>query len=540
MPITEVMLPPWVRPETPERIQLIDDQTIAFQPAFARNAPQFQTFADPRWGWTRRYSAMRQEERGVLLSTLSDMRGKVIKCHLTPHAPFRGSMGSLAPEMIPNGTFVNSINGWLVSDSTLTLSAIERIMRINVAANGDTVVMPQGAVSVAANVPYALRMMLKLGKITGTGPVTQFRMGTASFTDDIGASAVFDTDGYKTFAVTCPRTVVYPGFAWFRSSYNMMPNDFVYVHYFSMTRCLLVDVGVNKILHSQDLTQAYWTRTGISSIAANASFAPDGTGTADILIETNSLQQHYVLASSGTASGAPNNWSLSVALKSGTRTIARLALTESSSSTIAQAWFQTNSGTTLASSTGDGWSNLQTFVQSLGGGWWECAMSARNINASPLITPLVAMASSNTAITYTGSSQTMSVWRPTLAATIFPGRLVSTGASSDDGGSPNGGAVHIKGGPASINGLILSSDWIEIVTSTGSELKQVTAAFNTDALGRGYLQFRPGLTGQVLADGIVIVTEPFGRFRLMNGAEYDNRFGLYADFPQLEFTETYA
>lgn len=539
MPITEVMLPPWVRPETPERIQLIDDQTIAFQPAFARNAPQFQTFADPRWGWTRRYSAMRQEERGALLSTLSDMRGKVIKCYLTPHAPFRGAMSSLAPEMIPNGTFVNSISGWSVSDTTLTLSAIERIMRVNIAGNGDTVIMPQNGVDVAANVPYALRIMLKLGRITGTGPITQFRMGTVAFADDIGTSAVFDSDGYKAYAVTCPRTSVYPAITWFRSSYNMMPNDFVYVHYFSMTRCLLVDVGVNKILHSQDLTQAYWTRVGISSITVNT-IAPDGTSTSEILVETTSSQQHYILASSGTASGAPNNWSLSAALKPGTRTIARLALTESTSSTIAQAWFNINSGTTLANTTGNGWSNLQTFTQSLGNGWWECAISVRNINAAPLITPLVAMASSSTAITYTGSSQTMHVWRPTLAATVFPGRLISTGAGSDDGGSPNGGAAHIKGGPASVNGLILPGDWIEIITSTGSELKQATAAFNTDAFGRGYLQFRPGLTGQVLADGIVVVTEPFGRFRLMNGVEYDNRFGVYADFSQLEFTETYA
>lgn len=536
MPISEVMLPPWVRPESPERIQLIDDQTIAFQPAFARNAPQFQTFADPRWGWTRRYSAMRNDERGALLSVLNDMRGKVIKCYLTPHNPFRGAM--VAPELVTNGTFVNSTSGWILSDPTIQLSAIERLMRVTVGANGDTVVMA-GGVSVVANAPYALRMMLKLGRITGTGPQTTLRLGTSSFSNDVGESSLFDTDGYKVAAFVPSTTTVYPAFTWYRSSYSAMPGDFFYVHYFSMTRCLLVDVGVNKLLHSQDLTQGYWTRVGISSITVNTT-APDGTATADILVETNSTQLHQITASSGAASGAPSNWAFAAALKPGTRTIARLAVSESTSSGVLQAWFNLNSGTSVANSTGLNWSALRTFVSSLGGGWWECAVVGRNTNGASVITPLVALASSNAAVSYPGSSSTLTVWRPTLSASGLPGRLISTGAGGDDGGSPNGGAAHIKGGPASVNGLIMPGDWFEIVTSTGSELKQATAPLNTDESGRGYLQFRPGLTGQVLFDGVVIVTDPFGRFRLMNGVEYENRFGLYVDASQLEFTETYA
>lgn len=538
MPISELMLPPWVKPETPERIQLIDDQTIVFQPQFARNSPQIQSFSDPRWGWTRRYRGMRQEDRSMLLSTLNEMRGKAIKVLLTPHAPFRGSFS--ASELITNGTFANSINGYGTSDATVALSASERVLRLTQAAYGDTATGQAGA-TVVANFPYVMRVMLKLGRISGTGPITSIRLGTSTYSNEVGESSAFTTDGYKTQVFVPSTTTVYPSIVWYRSNYGVMPNDYVDVTYLSLTRCIVADVGVNKVWHSQDLTQSYWGRTGLSAVNANSSIAPDGSATAEALVETNSTQEHLIFPNSGVASGAASNWSFSAALKPGTRTIARLAVGESTSSTLIQAWFNLNSGTAVTNTLGTNWSNLRTYVNCLGNGWWECAVVGRNTNGATLITPYVALASSNAAVSYPGStSNLIYAWRPTLSASGIPGRLVNTGASSDDGGSPNGGAAAIKGGPLSVNGLILPGDWVELVTSTGSELKQVTAPLNTDAFGRGYLQFRPGLTGQMLADAPIVVTEPFGRFKLLNGIEYDNLFGLYSDANQLEFTEVYA
>jgi hypothetical protein len=536
MPSTETMLPPWVRPEAPENIQLLDDQSQMFEPAFSRNSPQVQSWSDPRWLLKRKYTAVRLDERSMLNSTILEARGRVIPIRVFPQAPLRGSFP--ATELITNNSFVNSVQGWIVSDVSLTLSASERVLRVTHANVGDTVVGP-GAATVVANAPYVLRAMFRLGRESGAGPTWSLRIGTSSFSNEVSEGATFATDGYKTLIGVPNTTTIYPGLVWYRSAYGNMANDFYSLQYTSLARCMLIDVGANKLARSQELSDVYWNRVGLASIATNTT-APDGGATADVLTETTSAQPHYIVNSSPiTVLSSILDYAYSAALKAGTRSIARLSLQEVTSSTAIQAWFNLNSGTVVANTLGTNWANLRTFTNSLGNGWWECSIVGQKRNSAVQLFAFVALASSNAADSYTGNGSTLTAWRPTLSQSSVPGRLIQTTASQDDGGSPNGGACHIKGAPASLNGLLLPYDWVEIITTTGSELKQVTAPLNTDANGRGYLQFRPGLSGLAGADAPVIVLEPSGRFKLKNGVASDNRWGLYQD-AELELTEYYG
>lgn len=535
MPNTEVMIPPWVRAESPDTFELLDDQSVMFQPQFGRNLTQVQSWSDPRWKLHRKYSAMRLDERSMLVSTILETRGKALKVYVTPNLPLRGSFP--ATEVFTNGTFVNSTNGWLTSDTTLSLYASERMLRVIAAANGDTVVSP-GLVSVSSRAPYLMRVMTRLGRVSGTDFITSLRMGTTSFGNDIGESSAAVQDGYKTQVFVPLRTDVYPGLVWYRSNYSIMPNDFFHVNYISLARCMLVDVGTNKLLNSEALSNATWSATNMGSTLTNTT-APNGTATADVLVENTAAGQHYITTATPiVVPGAPGAYTLSAALKAGTKAYGRLAIAETTSATIVGAIFNLNSGTVGTTATGANWSGLATFVNSLGGGWWECAISANKINAAPSLNAFIMLANSMTNDTYTGSSQNIIAWRPTLSSGSFPGRLINTGSSADDGGSPNGGAAHIRGGPLSQNGLLLPYDWVEFMTNSGSELKQVTAPFNTDAFGRGYLQFRPGLSSLVGADAAVAIQDPFGRFRMMDGTSYDDKWGLYVD-ANLDLTEAY-
>jgi hypothetical protein len=82
--------------------------------------------------------------------------------------------------------------------------------------------------------------------------------------------------------------------------------------------------------------------------------------------------------------------------------------------------------------------------------------------------------------------------------------------------------------------LLEVNDWF----SFNGELKQATARLNSDAAGLGYLQFRPAIGESPADNDPVEILEPWGRFRLMNGAEYDNMWGTYTD-AELEFSEVY-
>ena len=66
----------------------------------------------------------------------------------------------------------------------------------------------------------------------------------------------------------------------------------------------------------------------------------------------------------------------------------------------------------------------------------------------------------------------------------------------------------------------------------------VTASLDSDAAGLGYLQFRPKLHRPVNDNDPIIVTKPMGKFLLRAGAQWDNRFGQYADM-ELTLDEVY-
>ena len=114
---------------------------------------------------------------------------------------------------------------------------------------------------------------------------------------------------------------------------------------------------------------------------------------------------------------------------------------------------------------------------------------------------------------YAGNtSNGMYIWRAGCAVSSLPFQPSQSVATSVEGSSQTGSGIHVKGLPASTAGLLLAGDWVEIITSQGSELKMVTASLDSDAAGLGYLQFAPALRGTVADNAAIIVHRPMGRF----------------------------
>src|SRR3989304_2174672 len=105
----DVMIPPWVRPESPETIRWIDDATQAFAPAFGRGMTQRGIWADPRWGLRRRYRGLRTDEKAAILNALNETRGQLNILRVTPHTPIRGSFAT--SELLTNNTSASGPTG---------------------------------------------------------------------------------------------------------------------------------------------------------------------------------------------------------------------------------------------------------------------------------------------------------------------------------------------------------------------------------------------------------------------------------------------
>jgi hypothetical protein len=143
------------------------------------------------------------------------------------------------------------------------------------------------------------------------------------------------------------------------------------------TTALLSFVGANNIVgYSEEFDNSYWHKND-SSIAANATIAPDGTMTADLLKEGTSNWNHSLGKQTSTSYPAGTSYNFSVYLKKGTGTLApdtiALGFNEGNSTTLPYVIFNISTGVVVTSgNAGD--SNFGSSIENVGNGWFRCSM----------------------------------------------------------------------------------------------------------------------------------------------------------------------
>jgi hypothetical protein len=127
--------------------------------------------------------------------------------------------------------------------------------------------------------------------------------------------------------------------------------------------------GYNLLLQSQTFDNASWVKTR-SSVTANAVAAPDGTLTADKLVENTDNNTH-ILSVSLTASSSV--YTYSVFLKAAERTVVRIRDSVNNNG----AWVDLSAGTigTFTNATGT--------IQALANGWFRVAVTGTAAHTNP-------------------------------------------------------------------------------------------------------------------------------------------------------------
>jgi len=182
-------------------------------------------------------------------------------------------------------------------------------------------------------------------------------------------------------------------------------------HYESALRTTLLEGSrQNLLLRSEEFEHASWSATTVT-VSANADVAPDGTTTADRLIE-GALSQEHVKYQTLSGTTADVKHASSVFAKKGTRDFLVLTIRDLNSPTgQVMAWFNLSTGAVGTVSHSGVGSGESAYMEAFSNGWYRCTLVGA-CNAGDT-TPVVTFGLSNANGTqiYTGDGVSyISLW----------------------------------------------------------------------------------------------------------------------------------
>ena len=178
---------------------------------------------------------------------------------------------------------------------------------------------------------------------------------------------------------------------------------------------LIEESRTNLIPRSSELDHSAWTKER-ASVDPNRVAAPDGTITADKLVEDTSVSNSHRLLLTVNLPASVHTFS--VFAKSSERNWVRVTLFDGV--TARQVWFDVSAGVvgTQSGATGQ--------MQLMDNGWWRCSVTATGV-ASATAQANIAIATADGILTYTGDGTSgLYLWGAQLEAGAFPTSYIPT------------------------------------------------------------------------------------------------------------------
>jgi hypothetical protein len=225
---------------------------------------------------------------------------------------------------------------------------------------------------------------------------------------------------------------------------------------------LVEEQRTNLLLRSEEFDNSYWTKTG-SSIEPNVITAPDGTNTADRLIEDTSTGGHLArVDTSGLVS--LTQYTVSIYAKAAQRNLISIVFGQVDLVNRCSVLVDLLDGTVLTQSA-SGTATQSAFVQSVGDGWHKISLTIGNVNTTTYRVDFRINAT-DTLQSYTGDGTSgIYIWGAQLETGAFPTSYIPTttstvtrtadnariiGSNFSDFYNPSEGTVYCEANPGTV------------------------------------------------------------------------------------------
>ena len=186
----------------------------------------------------------------------------------------------------------------------------------------------------------------------------------------------------------------------------------------------------NLLTYSQEFDNAGWTEQR-TTVTANAVTAPDGTTTAETMLETVDNGNHAVFQTI-TKAASSITYALSCHIKPNGRDWAILQLAGPGETNRVRVWFDLTGSGTVGSNVvgGAGFSFVSASIQALANGWYRC-VAVITTDTSTALSVFVRPATGDTLIGYAGDiTKGLYIWGAQLEAASFASSYVKSEAAA--------------------------------------------------------------------------------------------------------------
>ena len=191
---------------------------------------------------------------------------------------------------------------------------------------------------------------------------------------------------------------------------------------------LIEESRVNYVQQSADLATS-WIVSG-STIQTNQITSPDGTLTADRIIESAVSGVHLTLWNVATPV-SNQNFTLSCYFKPNSRTRVRLSLTNGTTGVdFNLANFDLSAGTVISTSNGGNGTGVTASITNVGNGWYRCVVSGQPSTLPNAVRADIYLLNNSNVASYLGDGvSNLYAWGAQLEIGAFPTSLIPTAGS---------------------------------------------------------------------------------------------------------------
>ena len=226
---------------------------------------------------------------------------------------------------------------------------------------------------------------------------------------------------------------------------------------------MLEEARTNLVEHSEEFNDSFFTSTRVS-VSANATTAPDGTTTADTLIEDSSNNTHLVHFDASVSNNTFYSVSVFAKQASGDRRLKIVFDDENSGFAISEAIFRLDNGTVTNTSC------TSATIEDFGNDWFRC-IATEKATATTSSARIILNLNDSSGSSYAGDgSSGLHLWGMQLEAGKFASSYIKTT-----------GSTLTRNADAATMGPTSSLPFVEFNTSEGTLMMEGSVSFTPSA-----------------------------------------------------------